>query len=173
LLAAASLLFATVAASAPTVSAGPSNNGCEKRRNESVDKLLECVRAENVMEHLNDLQAIADANNGTRASGTPGYDASVDYVVEQMTNAGYVVTTQSFPFAFYRELAPATLSSGGASLTTSTLTYSGNGSLSNVAVTPVDVVIPFGATPNTSNSGCEAADVTACCREPSVRHPPV
>ena len=25
-------------------------------------------------------QAIADANGGTRAAGTPGYDASVDYV---------------------------------------------------------------------------------------------
>ena len=32
--------------------------------------------------HLRKLQEIADANDGTRADGTPGYDASVDYVAK-------------------------------------------------------------------------------------------
>jgi hypothetical protein len=39
------------------------------------------------MEHLQALQNIADAHDGTRASGTSGYQASVDYVVGQMRDA--------------------------------------------------------------------------------------
>ena len=35
---------------------------------------------------LQDLQLIADQNNGTRAVGTPGYEASVDYVLEHTKN---------------------------------------------------------------------------------------
>ena len=34
-------------------------------------------------------QAIADANGGVRAAGTPGYDASVDYVAETLEAAGH------------------------------------------------------------------------------------
>ena len=37
-----------------------------------------------MMAHLSKLQDIANANNGTRAVGTPGYEASVDYVVEHV-----------------------------------------------------------------------------------------
>ena len=40
--------------------------------------LLECVTLEGVRAHQAAFQAIADANGGTRAAGTDGYDASVD-----------------------------------------------------------------------------------------------
>ena len=60
----------------PTVaSAAPSSSGCQNRNLNQIDKLLECVDAEDVFVHLQALQDIADANGGTRASGTPGYDA--------------------------------------------------------------------------------------------------
>lgn len=49
-----------------------------------------------VDEHLAALQAIADANGGTRAVGTPGYDASVDYVADRLQEAGYDVRLDPF-----------------------------------------------------------------------------
>ena len=42
-----------------------------------------------VLEHLEVFQAIANANNGNRASGTSGYRGSVDYVVGRLRAAGY------------------------------------------------------------------------------------
>ncbi|MFC3690543.1 aminopeptidase, partial [Aquipuribacter hungaricus] len=77
--AAGSLVAASVV-SLPA-SAAPAVRGCDSRSNNTTAKLLECVRVEGVMEHAEALQAIADANGGNRASDTPGYQASVDYVV--------------------------------------------------------------------------------------------
>src|SRR5579875_1241504 len=42
------------------------------------------ISTEAMMAHLSKLQEIADANNGTRAVGTPGYEASVDYVAKTL-----------------------------------------------------------------------------------------
>ena len=61
---------------------------CDNRVNNTHKKLLECVTVEGVREHQAAFQAIADANNGIRTSGTPGYNQSVDYVVARMTAAG-------------------------------------------------------------------------------------
>ncbi|WP_433555738.1 M28 family peptidase [Pseudonocardia xinjiangensis] len=47
--------------------------------------------------HLAALQRIADENGGNRASPSPGYDASVEYVVEVLTAAGYDVSTPTYP----------------------------------------------------------------------------
>ncbi len=63
--------------------AGPES--CDQRVNNTHAKLLECVTLDGVREHQATFQAIADANNGIRTSGTPGYDASVDYVRLQDT----------------------------------------------------------------------------------------
>jgi Zn-dependent M28 family amino/carboxypeptidase len=46
--------------------------------------------------HLRKLQEIADANRGSRAEGTPGYDASVDYVVQVLKDKGFDVQTPEF-----------------------------------------------------------------------------
>ena len=62
----------------PAAQAAP--KGCDSRTNNSVSKLLTCVTLEGVLEHEEALQEIADENDGNRASGTSGYDASVDYV---------------------------------------------------------------------------------------------
>ena len=43
-------------------------------------KLRDAVTVNGMMQHERALQAIANANGGTRASGTPGYDASAAYV---------------------------------------------------------------------------------------------
>jgi hypothetical protein len=60
-------------------------------------------RRDAMMAHLAKLQGIANANDGSRALGTPGYDASVDYVVETLRGKGFDVQTREFevhlPFA--------------------------------------------------------------------------
>ena len=64
--------------------------------------------------HLDALMAIADQNDGIRAAGTPGYDASADYVAQQMTTLGFQTERQPFDFPFYDETAPVTLTVGDA-----------------------------------------------------------
>lgn len=46
--------------------------------------------------HLQALQQIADDNGGNRASPGPGYDASVDHVVDVLRSAGFDVTTPTY-----------------------------------------------------------------------------
>ena len=58
--------------------------------------LRDAVTAEGIMEHLGALQAIADANGGTRASGTPGFDASVDEIEDQLFSHGEGVSRRIF-----------------------------------------------------------------------------
>lgn len=60
------------------------------------------MQASNIQYHLEMFSAIAEANDGNRAAGLPGYGASVDYIRETLEGTGYEVTLQSFPFtAFY------------------------------------------------------------------------
>src|SRR5918993_2972834 len=68
-------------------------------------ELREAVTADAIMDHLAELQLIADENGGTRASGTPGYEASVEYVAGLLEEAGYEVTIQDFTFNSFRELS--------------------------------------------------------------------
>ncbi|WP_433248275.1 M28 family peptidase [Streptosporangium sp. CA-135522] len=48
----------------------------------------------NVKAHLQQLQTIATANGGTRRSTGPGYTASVSYIEQKLTAAGYTVVRQ-------------------------------------------------------------------------------
>jgi Zn-dependent M28 family amino/carboxypeptidase len=63
-------------------------------------------------EHLRALQRIADRNGGTRAAGTPGYAASVDYVAVRLREAGLRVRLQRVPFPFFRERSAAVTADG-------------------------------------------------------------
>ena len=79
---------------------------CDNRTNNTISKLLECVDADGAMEHLEAFQAIADENDGNRAAGTSGYEASVDYVVETLEAAGWNVSIDEFDFTY---VGPSTL----------------------------------------------------------------
>ncbi|UUZ61540.1 M28 family peptidase [Nocardioides sp. B-3] len=123
--------------------------------------LRAAVTPEGVMAHPDELRAIADDNDGTRASGTPGYAASKDYVVSKLKAAGYSPTVRAFDFPFYRQLETATFdvtAPTAASYVDGTdfalMTYSGSGDATGT-VRAVDLN-PGG----TSTSGCEAADFT-------------
>jgi hypothetical protein len=117
--------------------------------------LRTAVTAQGVGTHLDALQAIASANGGTRASGTPGYTASADYVDRTLAAAGYVVTRQPFTFRTFSETADATFQRTAPTTRTydaddfATMEYSGSGSVT-APVQAVDLVLPPGATASTS-----------------------
>jgi Zn-dependent M28 family amino/carboxypeptidase len=152
---AGSLTVPTPAAAAPP--------GCPAA---TVDAVLECVTLDGVRGHLQALQDIAGAHAGNRASGTPGYDASADYVAEQAAAAGLVVRRQQFDFPFF-ELhgsrveqvapSPARYAEGTDYVP---LAFSGGGEVT-APVRAVDIVVPPSAQANGNTSGCEAADFAA------------
>ncbi|MBB5776811.1 M28 family metallopeptidase [Nonomuraea jabiensis] len=126
--------------------------------------LVKQVKGPNAKKHLGALQAIADANGGTRAAGTPGYDASRDYVAGKLRKAGYKVTLQPINFVqSWTENSPPTLN-----LTApSSKTYVPNDDFFSFEPSPagdvtaqvqgVDLILPPTPAP-TSTSGCEASD---------------
>ena len=59
------------------------------------------VTLDATMAHLQKLQEIADANKGTRVAGSPGYDASVDYVTKMLRDKGFDVTTPEFTMGIF------------------------------------------------------------------------
>jgi aminopeptidase S len=61
-----------------------------------VQQLTGEVSDARAMKHLQALQKIADEHGGNRAAGTPGYDASVEYVVRVLRKAGFKVSTPTY-----------------------------------------------------------------------------
>lgn len=61
--------------------------------------LSELVTEEAVYGHLEEFQAIAEANDGNRAFNTPGYEASAAYVEDVLQDAGYTTSRQNFEIA--------------------------------------------------------------------------
>jgi Zn-dependent M28 family amino/carboxypeptidase len=134
-------------------------------------RLRDAVTVGGILGHERALQRIANQNGGTRASGTPGFAASVSYVKKTLRTAGYTVKEQPFTFPFFRELAPAELSQVSPAATdyeTETFDYSGSGDVTGALVATNDIVVPPTADPS-STSGCEASDfVPASATEPQV-----
>jgi Iap family predicted aminopeptidase len=87
------------------------------------------TRAE-LEEHLTALQRIADEHGGTRAAGTAGDRASVDYVAGRLRAARWRVQLQEVRFPYF-ELRRASVAVGGRRLQRGrdfqVLTYSGSG----------------------------------------------
>ncbi len=121
----------------------------------------DAVTLANILSHQQELQSIADANGGTRAAGTPGYDASVAYVRQQLEAAGYTVTLQPFSYIRFEKLGPSLLGQLVPSAVAyvdgtdfEVMTHSEAGDVT-APVTAVDLDLGLG---NASTSGCEAAD---------------
>ncbi|MFI5073668.1 MAG: hypothetical protein ACHP7G_01415 [Actinomycetales bacterium] len=104
--AAAALL---ITGSLATKDAAAASTSCDARTNNNTAKLLECVTLEGVREHQAAFQEIADDNNGTRVSGSPGYDESVDQLKDRLLAAGWNVTRQAFEFQTFITLSPSVL----------------------------------------------------------------
>jgi Zn-dependent M28 family amino/carboxypeptidase len=128
------------------------------------------VTVAGIREHQLAFQQIADANGGTRAAGTPGYDASVDYVVDKATAAGYDVALDEFTYveSFSEGSAPELQETAPEQQTFVAgsrpaydgdfVSFTGSGDVT-APVQGVDLVLPPGA-PNSSTSACEEADFT-------------
>jgi Zn-dependent M28 family amino/carboxypeptidase len=142
----AAVLIATTVA--PTAEAAP-----------STARLLErAVTVRGVERHLDAFQAIADANGGTRAAATDGYDISADYVIDQLKAAGYTPEINQFEYDSFEVVSPAQVSIatpfvGGLTEpdNLATFTYSGSGDVS-ARLVAIDVGSP--------TSGCEPEDFT-------------
>ncbi len=133
-------------------------------------KLRQAVTVGGILAHERVFQRIANQNDGTRASGTPGFDASAAYVKDTLKKAGYKVTEQTFTFPFFRELAPAELEQLAPTPTvyeTGTFDFSGSGDITGQLVPTNDIVIPPTPAPS-STSGCEATDFPPAGPEPQV-----
>jgi aminopeptidase Y len=130
---------------------GPSARACATRPNDISDRLTQCVTLAGVREHQQALQDIANANGGTRAAGTPGYDASANYVQGKLEAAGWSVTTQEFPYHRFVIKSPSVLEQTTPGPTTALphqiMTYSPSGNVT-AAVTA----------PSGDFRGCTAAD---------------
>ena len=123
-------------------------------------ELRDAVSAENITEHLEALQAIADANDGNRAAGSPGHVASAEYVEEQLRAAGYDPVRQAFSYDQFVEIG-SSLEQVSPTPTVyvdqtdfDTMDYSGAGDVT-APVTAVDINLTGD---RASTSGCEVAD---------------
>jgi len=131
--------------------------GCTTGDLVSIDQALLCVSAEDMLTHLAALQSIADQNGGVRASGTPGFDQSADYVASALQAAGLVVERQVFDFRLYIENA-ASVSADGVSIVTQTMGFSGSGDVTSGNIVPINLDLGLG---NNSTSGCDPQDFAA------------
>ena len=99
--------FSLAMASVPI--SGAAAAACDTAVNNTYKKLSGCASLSGARGHQAALQAIADANNGIRTSGTPGYDASAEYAAGVLRRAGYDVTVQEFQFQTFISNTPSVL----------------------------------------------------------------
>jgi len=146
------------------IAASPAYAGKPKPKpdpgNDTPAKLTRAVNTLGVLRHLGAFQYIAHRYADTRASGTPGFDKSAEYVAWTMKLAGYQVTRQEFEFVFCEETSssfaqtaptPTTYTDGQ---TYELMQCSGSGDATGTVV-PVDLNL---TPPRASTSGCESGD---------------
>ncbi|MBI3692219.1 MAG: amidohydrolase, partial [Mycolicibacterium aromaticivorans] len=114
------------------------------------DELRQRVTTDAMMAHLQKLQDIANANNGTRAVGTPGFDASVDYVAGVLRSKGFDVQTPEFQAKVFKAGKPE-LRVGGDTVSAQAAEFS-------LSTPPQGVTGPLIAAPADDTPGCAPAD---------------
>lgn len=77
--------------------------------------------------HLQALQDIADENDGNRAAGTPGSEASEEYVAERLREDGWNVELDPVTFPYFEERSPPRLDDLDEGSEFRTMSYSGSG----------------------------------------------
>lgn len=113
----------------------------------------------------------ADGDGEFRQSGTEGAAQTVQYIRGQLEAAGLDPTVQSFPFAFFKELADPVAEfppQVARASEFSTMSYSGSGDVTGTIVPTLDIVDPPGPTASTSHSGCTADDFAPAPDEPAI-----
>lgn len=118
--------------------------------------LSELVTAEAIKWHMENLATIAEYNGGNRATSTPGYDVSAQYVEKQLERAGYETWRHEYDYELWREQADPVLNqTAPESLELvededfNTMSYSGSGEVSAPGVA---------VAPDSPSSGCATED---------------
>jgi hypothetical protein len=152
-----------MAASAGAVS----STACDGRANDTPEKLVPCIKTDDLWQHMQAFQAIADANPGpdghpSRNSGEPGYRTSVDYVAGLMRQAGYDVTIQPYTIDYFAYQGTPSMSELSPIAHDYTLVTDWNpgrslGSATADLKPAGGIVIP---SPGGSQSGCDPSDFT-------------
>src|SRR5262245_6384934 len=160
------VLVALVAVTGTTQAATPTNTTALQAAVSVGDK----AGSTGIRQHLRALQEIADSvGSGTRATGTPGHEASVGYVISQLDTNYWNVTTQPFSADVFTELAPPVLVPDpavdpawvpGGLGDFDTMEFSGSGSVTDAPIAIIDFVEPT-AQASTSSAGCEDTDFPA------------
>lgn len=131
------------------------------------------ISPDGLQRHLDALAQIAADNGGTRAAGTVGYAASVDYVVGQLRDMGYTVTTPVVDFTSFNELPGATLTLDDGTAFESgrdfrAMLYSASGDLT----APLATVGYPDSAGGEGNQGCDAGDFAGFPRGAIAVTPP-
>jgi Zn-dependent M28 family amino/carboxypeptidase len=164
---------AATLAFAPTASANGAN---DSPRDPEARRFVGNVSVPSIVNHQIELQKIASLNGDTREVFSPGYTASVNYVVNTLKAAGYSPKVTQFNFPVWSEAKPAVLNWNNGTPPKSykpgseandntpdvdfiTMTSSPTKEIVNTAVVPVNDNLdpPTGG----STAGCEAADFPA------------
>jgi Zn-dependent M28 family amino/carboxypeptidase len=124
--------------------------------------LRKAVTTKGIDEHLQAFQFHGDLNGGNRAGGSPGYEASANYVTARLERKGYTVTDDFFDFVYNADRTPPvlTVQDGNDYVDGNdfaSMTFSPNGD-TTAQVVAVDLVNAEGKPDNTSSSGCQASD---------------
>ncbi|HKE73467.1 MAG TPA: M28 family peptidase [Acidimicrobiales bacterium] len=134
---------------------------CDWRSNDTGPELRECVTLFGVRSHQAALQTIADANGGNRSTGSPGHDASVEYVVHELREKGYRPTVQEFDYLEFVVLGDSDLDEEAPGTPTfeegtdfAPMDQTDGGDVT-APLTAVDVALGAG---NASDSACQPAD---------------
>ena len=159
------VMSALLLVGAAPASAAPNNNNSTKLR--------QAVTVAGILEHESALQEISDAAEGNRLSGAPGYDDSADYVATRAAAAGFDVEVQEFEYEldFLADFeAPVLSIEGGTEFVGGIAGASLGGDFGSMfkstpysiditaPVWAIDLALPATGPPNSSTSGCEAAD---------------
>jgi Zn-dependent M28 family amino/carboxypeptidase len=153
---------------APNAFAG---NGNVTPRDQGAKRFVAGVSVPEIVEHQTALQRIATLNDDTREVFSPGYQESLEYVVQTLKDSGYNPRVTQFNYPIWSETAPGVLNMvaptpktyrwGASDADPKTVDFitMGNSpaaSLKGVPVVPVGGIVdpPTGG----SQSGCKAED---------------
>ncbi|MFJ8754473.1 M20/M25/M40 family metallo-hydrolase [Streptomyces sp. NPDC102441] len=116
-------------------------------------RLVRDASADDAYRHLERFQALADASDGHRAAGSPGYDASAAYVHRLLRKAGYRVGYQAFEFVYTETLAEklSVVSPTPRDISIRAMTYTASSEEGGITGA-------LAAVPADGTTGCEAAD---------------
>jgi hypothetical protein len=154
---------------APTTAGAITSAQCDAQVNDTPAKLLPCIQTDDLWNHMQAFQTIANDNPGldghpSRNSGEPGYWASVQYVAQKMTAAGYDVTIQPYKFTYTSFVGTPAWSEVSPTARDFTLVTDWNPGTSNgtadADMQPAGGIVLPPTPTSSSTSGCTPADFT-------------